>query len=621
MATINRRSTRHASEAQQRQERSSGRSAAKRGRTEITTTAPTATASNSNSIATTTSTRSSHPNIPQQIHPARMKRPLEIIDTNLDHPKSKRARIAVEIISRSIPPGISPPKSIAVRPQSTTQTAAKPATVATTQRKLHQQRQQQPPPPPDLESPPPFAAAADQSTSHSQTATVDNSNENDQQSPLPSLTRHQEKVKNGIQHELDRLQPNATDVAPQPKEQGGRKLRSQEQTRFKSELSAYFPDYDEVIGNDPKEQHVLNVDTPIVVVDSNTTPDAPAHGVRILPSRHAAHQHAGPASHTTKPDSQLAHSYSTFASPNADFPVKSYGDELYTNLFDSEIVSNVLVQDHGDDDDEEDPLADEHYEPAHRRAERLEKSIRNTERGRAQHERDQIVRLLNELQGHDWLRTMGVNGVTESRKKTFEPARDHFIHGCQAILEKFRHWTQEEKRLKLERERALAEREAGSDGSEEPSESEEDEDEAEDSEQDDEMISADSDREIPDSVSDGDPPDHSDVDASIAKQLHEEALAQAKYTASTGARRSRADPPPHPEFYAPPREFTSFFSKRHERDAALRKSRRGRIVMAWGHPIPEIEEDDFDLSEEYRDEDYMKSRARRKRRDKRGRKA
>ncbi|KAK6820964.1 hypothetical protein PG987_015364 [Apiospora arundinis] len=574
MATINRRSTRHASEAQQAQQRqersSSGRGAAKRGRSEITTATPTSSSnSNSNSIATTTSTRSSHPNLPQQSPSARMKRPLEIIDTNLDHPKSKRARIAVEILSRSIPPGISPPKSIA-RPS---RQRSENCTTSDNSK---------PPPPPDSESPPPFAAAADQSSSHSQTA-ADDETTNDRQSPLPSLTRHQEKVKNGIKHELDRLQPNAADTTQPPKEQqGGRKLRSQEQTRFKSELSAYFPDYDEVIGNDAKEQR--------------------------------------PASTTAKTASQVAHPYSTFASPNDAFPVKSYGDDLYTNLFESEIVGDALHQEDVDDDDEDDPLADEHYEAAHRRAERLEKSIRNTERGRAQHERDQIVRLLNDLQGHDWLRTMGVNGVTESRKKTFEPARDHFIHGCQSILEKFRHWTLEEKRLKLERERALAEREAGSEGSEEPSELEEDEDEVEDSDQDDEMISADSDREIADSVSDGDPPDHSDVDASIAKQLHEEALARTKYTASTGARRSRTDLPPHaPEFYEPPREFTSFFIKRHEREASLRKSRRGRTVMAWGHPIPEVEEDDFDLTEEYRDEDYMKSRARRKRRDKRGR--
>lgn len=63
-----------------------------------------------------------------------------------------------------------------------------------------------------------------------------------------NLTRHKEKVANGLKHELDRLQP--TEGVPRDQ---GRKLRSQEATRFKSDLSAYFPDYDEVIGNDPKE--------------------------------------------------------------------------------------------------------------------------------------------------------------------------------------------------------------------------------------------------------------------------------------------------------------------------------------------------------------------------------
>ncbi len=69
-----------------------------------------------------------------------------------------------------------------------------------------------------------------------------------QQQQQPPLTKHQEKVANGLKHELNRLRPNATDTKEQ-----GRKLRSQEATRFKSELSAYFPEYDEVIGNDPKE--------------------------------------------------------------------------------------------------------------------------------------------------------------------------------------------------------------------------------------------------------------------------------------------------------------------------------------------------------------------------------
>jgi hypothetical protein len=61
-------------------------------------------------------------------------------------------------------------------------------------------------------------------------------------------TTHAEKVVNGIKHELDRLQPSKADIKDEK-----RKLRSQEGSRFKSELSAYFPDYDVVIGNEPEE--------------------------------------------------------------------------------------------------------------------------------------------------------------------------------------------------------------------------------------------------------------------------------------------------------------------------------------------------------------------------------
>lgn len=66
------------------------------------------------------------------------------------------------------------------------------------------------------------------------------------------LTKHQAKVINGIKHELDRLQPQGED-ADNGKE-GGRKLRSQEASRYKSELAAYFPEYDEIIGNEEKEE-------------------------------------------------------------------------------------------------------------------------------------------------------------------------------------------------------------------------------------------------------------------------------------------------------------------------------------------------------------------------------
>lgn len=70
--------------------------------------------------------------------------------------------------------------------------------------------------------------------------------------PTPKKpVNHHEKVVNGIKHELDRLGANLTD---QRKVDEKRSLRSAEGSRFKSDLSLYFPDYDEVIGNEPKEQ-------------------------------------------------------------------------------------------------------------------------------------------------------------------------------------------------------------------------------------------------------------------------------------------------------------------------------------------------------------------------------
>lgn len=73
--------------------------------------------------------------------------------------------------------------------------------------------------------------------------------------PLPSRphTVHQEKVAAGLKHELDRLQPAASDRNTSDDK---RKLRSQESSRYKSELSLYFPDYDFVIGNDQEERRM-----------------------------------------------------------------------------------------------------------------------------------------------------------------------------------------------------------------------------------------------------------------------------------------------------------------------------------------------------------------------------
>lgn len=201
---------------------------------------------------TKTRTVGSHQSLihPSSPHSNRMKRPLASIDSNFDPLKTKRARIAVEILARpkSQSQSVSLPKPIAVQP---TQIPTK-----AQQHHHHHNHHQKPtvanplpsPSPPSLSPPLPPAQPV-----HPQKQKRAETNINTATISQPATTKHQSKVKNGIKHELDRLQPSAAD-ASSANSRTGRKLRSQEATRFKSELSAYFPDYDEVIGNDPKEQ-------------------------------------------------------------------------------------------------------------------------------------------------------------------------------------------------------------------------------------------------------------------------------------------------------------------------------------------------------------------------------
>lgn len=298
---------------------------------------------------------------------------------------------------------------------------------------------------------------------------------------------------------------------------------------------------------------ILELDTPIIIVDNAKT---------------AAKQHQ---------------SYKTNGHALYDeYSVKDFPESLFTDLHQAERVDfSFLEAEYDDVTEENDPLSDAYFESIHRKPERLEKTIRNTDRGRAQHEKDQIIRLLEGLQGHDWLKVLGVSGITESKKKDYEPARDHYINGCEMILDKFRIWKDEEKRRKLEKEQAMA------------AEAEEEDDEG----------------------NDNDPPDYgSDVDASAARQLHDEAVARS--TPLHGRKRHRVELAP--EYETEQREFTSFFPKRHLRDAALSQGRRTtRSAVAWGHPVPDSPEKDFQLPEDMLDKETLKGHARRKRRERR----
>lgn len=186
-----------------------------------------------------------------RLHQQNSSRPLKRLHdaTNLryDLKSPKKPKITVEIPSKSQYQARLFPENVDARQHHRPSSTHKPPK----QDHRHPASAPLPPPPATAHTaaPPPAPAPA---TGDAATTTGQDS------SAAP--TKHREKVVNGIKHELDRLQPSSADMAASNGQ--GRKLRSQEGVRFKSELSAYFPEYDEVIGNVPKEERMLNHPAP-----------------------------------------------------------------------------------------------------------------------------------------------------------------------------------------------------------------------------------------------------------------------------------------------------------------------------------------------------------------------
>lgn len=232
---------------------------------------------------------------------------------------------------------------------------------------------------------------------------------------------------------------------------------------------------------------------------------------------------------------------------------------------------------------DEDLLIDEVYFKAHRRAERQEKQLRNIEKERAQHEKVQLERLLEGLKGHDWLRVMGISGITDSEKKAFEPKRDFFVEEVSILIDKFKMWKEEEKRRKMEREQNLLAEENDESGSQSRASV----------------------------TSGGSPLDYNDVDAWAARQLHQEAISATDLHPKKN-RRSLAQVVSAPSHNEKP--FTSFYSKSYLRDAAVGKHRRGRARFAFGQPLPCISDKPFSLPPDMLSQDILAASARNRRR-------
>lgn len=311
----------------------------------------------------------------------------------------------------------------------------------------------------------------------------------------------------------------------------------------------------------------LGLDTPIYILDepikSNTsapTTPQPSRG-SLSPTRSRKVRPVSPVSpsrHVSDPATSPAQSSTAF------------------QVLDYATIAKAIHYEDG-----QDPLADSVFFTQHRRAERKEKQLRNIEKERAMHEKVQLERLLDGLQGPDWLKVMGITGVTDGERKDWEAKRDYFIREVEALVDKFRVWKEEEKRLRADKEAALAAKE------------EDDEGDGEETEESDSVVG---------NGRDAPPPRHQPKEPEPPKP--------------------RRPPRPHgfllplvpPEPAAP---FQSFYSKPHLRAAALGKHRHGRNASAFGQPIPDFPEREFEFPDDFIDPQFIRDNARQRRRRKR----
>ena len=219
-----------------------------------------------------------------------------------------------------------------------------------------------------------------------------------------------------------------------------------------------------------------------------------------------------------------------------------------------------------------DPLSDALYDKPHKRAERKEKQLRNIEKEHALHEKAELERLLGELRGSEWLRTMGLTAVPEAERKKYMVHRDSFIERGEALLGKFFAWKEQEKELRTKKEEAQAFRDVG-DG---------------------------------DSMSSN----ISEHDLS-AKQLQREARSAGPTVKKITLKLTKPATPPEPE-----KPFTSFFSRPHLK-AAMATKRRRESVQAFGVVFPDLAEKDFALPVDFVSKEALIANSRKRRRLKR----
>lgn len=408
-----------------------------------------------------------------------------------------------------------------------------------------------------------------------------------------------------------------------------RKLRSQNGgSRLKSELSVYFPNYDDIINDTPKQpgKSMVRVElVDFIVTNWAMYPDyLDTNDIIYIVNEPTKTPTTSQATAQTKSSPKSASTGLLLSTPSSQQATTSTAGLWSANPGFQRIDLNTVSL--AANNDPEDALPDSLYFKPHRRAERKEKQLRNIEKERAMHEKTHLERLLDNLQGPDWLKAMGITGITDTEKKDFEPKRDYFVKEVLALVDKFRIWKEEERRLRLEREErerpSLAPARAGTEGDF------------------DSQVG-----EFHDNASTVDQPPASDDDAWAARQLLQEANSASRQHPSamgvSGRPRGQAarggsrahqslrgghNPSNRSISNRPSLQveidlntpFTSFFKKPYERAAAVGDNRHGRGAMAFGHPLPQVEEQNFEPPSDYLTPECLREHGRKRRRLQRG---
>ncbi|KAK5130052.1 hypothetical protein LTR08_002526 [Meristemomyces frigidus] len=417
----------------------------------------------------------------------------------------------------------------------------------------------------------------------------------------------------------------ATEEKTEGKKEEKRTLRSRvEGHRVKSELATYFAEYEEVVFGTGREVESVTSETIIHVIDEDEEVGDAAGGARLRKEEKAEVARNGPGSGdgTTASTASITpllggekhQQLNGFSALN----VSARGSSV--NTFDDAIHCSTLPPNPYSPD----PLSDDHFLFLHARHERKEKLLRNQERSKALHEKSRLEFLLQELQGPNWLRTLGVTGVVlgglgEGAVERWEEKRAYFLIELGVVVGKWGVWGERERRGRLAKKARRAEE----------GESEDDERDSGDAATVSTDANAGAEQLSPDEKSNavrsgfkirlsrkgGNNNNHNNsnnIDLSTP-------TSNPASTATFYSGGEKAPPPPPLLHYPPP--ITSFFAKRHLRDAALSPTthRHGRSsALAFGCAVPDLGEREFGLPGSWVTEGVLRAVARRRRAERRG---